>query len=93
VTIADLFVGSVAITLGVAALFAAIANLGVFYQLTKIQWIERKGGRRAARITYVILGLLLVALGIAILMGFGPNAHNPPGEAGGLRILRTTSQE
>ena len=70
---ADLFVGSVAILLGITGVAAALFNSDASFQIAKARWIERRGGRRAARSVYAIVGLLLIVLGIAIAAGFGPN--------------------
>ena len=56
------FVGGVSLTLGVLALVAAIQNKDCYYQLPKIQWIERRYGRMAARGFYAVLGVLMVSL-------------------------------
>ena len=69
----ELFVGAVSIALGVAGVVAAIRNWDSYYQLDKVRWLETVWGRRAARIVYGFLGMLLIALGVAIALGFGPN--------------------
>jgi hypothetical protein len=69
-----LFVGGVSITLGMTAIVVSIGNWDACYRLAKIRWIESWGGRRAARWSYALIGVALIALGIAIATGFGPNA-------------------
>jgi hypothetical protein len=69
-----LFVGGVAVALGVTALLVSVGNWDACYRFSKIRWVESRGGRAAARCTYAVLGALLVMLGIAIALGFGPNA-------------------
>lgn len=69
----DLFVGGLAILLGIAGIAAALVNSDASFRIAKAQWIERWGGRGAARAVYAVVGLLLVVLGIAIAAGFGPN--------------------
>lgn len=79
-SIADIFVGSVALVLGIAALVAALFNLEAAFQLPKAQAIENRYGRRGARICFAVLGLLLVGLGCLALVGFAPNAENQSGQ-------------
>jgi hypothetical protein len=69
----DVFVGVVAIGIGLFALLAAIFNWDWSYRLWKARWVEARFGRRGARVFYVILGLAMIALGVAIAVGFGPN--------------------
>lgn len=69
----ELFVGAVAIVLGVAGLIAAVANRDSYYRLDKVRWFETVWGRRGARLMYGVIGALLIALGITIAFGFGPN--------------------
>ncbi len=70
----QLFVGGTAIALGVLSVTAGASNLDVFFQMTKIRWIETCGGRTLARATYAMIGVTLIGLGIAIAMGFAPNS-------------------
>ena len=69
----DVFVGAVAICIGLFALLSAIFNWDWSYRLWKARWAEARFGRRGARVFYVILGLAMIALGVAIAVGFGPN--------------------
>lgn len=68
----DVFVGAVAIGIGIFALLSGVLNWEWSYRLWKARWVEARFGRRAARAFYVILGLSMIALGIAIAAGFGP---------------------
>ena len=70
----QLFVGATSIALGVLSVAAGASNLDVFFQFTKIKWIEMRGGRALARATYAMVGVTLIGLGIAIAMGFAPNS-------------------
>ena len=74
----ELFVGCVAVLLGAVGLIAAIANWDVFFQFSKVRWIESIGGRRLARAFFALVGALLIALGFAIAGGFGPNKSRSP---------------
>jgi hypothetical protein len=89
---ADVFVGIVAMVIGVASLAAAVTNREYFYQFPKIRWIEKKGGRAAARAFYTLLGVLLILLGAAIACGFRFNLMRPstPLESG-VRSLESRS--
>ena len=69
----ELFVGVVAIALGVLAVAAAIGNWDCCFQSAKVRWIETLGGRRTARAIYAFVGVALIVLGVAIALGFGPN--------------------
>jgi hypothetical protein len=75
----DLFVGSVSIGLGVLALVAALFNWNASYQLDKARWLEDQWGRSTLRWIYALVGLVLVALGVAIAAGIGPPASKPSG--------------
>ena len=66
-------VGAVSVVLGLTGLVAAIGNWDRYYQLDKVRWLETFWGRRGVRLIYGVVGMLLIALGVAIAMGFGPN--------------------
>lgn len=70
----QLFVGGTSIVLGVLSVAAGASNHEAFFQLTKIKWIEKRGGRAMARATYALVGVTLIGVGIAIAMGFAPNS-------------------
>lgn len=72
-TYQDLFVGAVAVALGVLGLLASIRNWELCYRSWKTEWIEALGGRLAVRAVYAMLGLGLIGLGLAIASGFAPN--------------------
>jgi hypothetical protein len=72
----EILVGAVAIVLGGVCLAAAIFNWPWSYELHKTRFLERLFGRTGARIFFALLGLGLIALGIAIALGFAPNATN-----------------
>ena len=67
--VADLFVGGVAVALGIGGLFAALANGDAYYSSAKIRWIERVAGGSFARILFALIGLALIAIGLAIAIG------------------------
>ncbi len=69
----DIFVGVVAIGIGLFALFSAACNWDWSYRLWKARYMEARFGRRGARIFYAMLGAAMIALGVAIALGFGPN--------------------
>ena len=69
-TAMDWFVGALAILLGAACLIGGALNAEAFYQLPKMRWIERHGGRAAARLVYILLGVGLIVLGTAIARGW-----------------------
>lgn len=66
---ADLFVGAVAIAIGLFVSSAALFNWDWYYQLHKARWIESIWGRSGARVFFGILGLGLIVLGAAIATG------------------------
>jgi hypothetical protein len=66
----DLLVGGISILLGSACLVVSVAPLEWLYQLPKVQWIERKGGRVAARVFYGVLGCALIAWGAIVASGW-----------------------
>jgi hypothetical protein len=67
-------VGGTSIAIGLLSVAAGASNLDAFYQVTKIKWIETRGGRALARTAYAMVGVTLIALGIAIAMGYAPNS-------------------
>lgn len=69
----DLFVGSVAIALGSTAIAAAAINWEGAFRLRTARRIEKQFGRPTARWFYAGLGVALIALGLLIMSGFGPN--------------------
>jgi len=70
----QIFVGGTSIALGAISIAASASNHEAFFQLTKIKWIEMRGGRSLARAIYALIGVTLVGLGVAIAMGFAPNS-------------------
>lgn len=66
----DLLMAVVALLLASLAWVAAVRNRDCDYRFRKIRWIDQRWGRRTARLVYVVMGLLLVALGLAILCGW-----------------------
>jgi hypothetical protein len=71
---ADFFMGGLAISLGIVSLLASMLNWETAYQLSKAQWLESRLGRTGVRLSFAALGAVLIALGIAIAIGFAPNA-------------------
>lgn len=69
----ELFVGSVAIALGLLALAAGVLSWQAAFELRTIQRLERRCGRNVTRAILALAGLALIALGVAIALGFGPN--------------------
>lgn len=65
----DLFVGTVAIALGLFVSLSAVFNWDWYYQLHKARWIESICGRSGARVFFGVLGLVLIVLGAAIASG------------------------
>jgi small neutral amino acid transporter SnatA (MarC family) len=70
---ADVFVGSVAVGLGLFFLLVALFNWEWYFSVRSARLVGRLLGRTGARIFYMLLGAGLVTLGIAIACGFGPN--------------------
>jgi hypothetical protein len=66
----DILMAVVALLLASFAFAAAARNREQDYRLRKIHWIDQRWGRRAARAVYAVVGLLLMASGIAILCGW-----------------------
>ena len=66
----DLLVGIVAVAIGIGAMLAAASDRQWCYRLRAARWIESRWGRRAARAFYVLMGLAMIALGVAIALGF-----------------------
>jgi small neutral amino acid transporter SnatA (MarC family) len=66
----DLLMAAVALLLALLALMAAAGSREQYYRLPKVRWIDERWGRKAARVWYAIMGLLLAALGVAILSGW-----------------------
>jgi hypothetical protein len=87
--IQDVFVGTVSVGVGLSALLSAVFNWDWSYRFWMARWVESRFGRRGARIFYTILGALMVALGVAIALGFGPN-KSPERQASRFSILQDT---
>lgn len=66
----DLFVGAVAILLGVFMLGSALTNWDWYYSVPTARWLQRRFGRTGARIVHTLLGFGLIVLGLAITQGF-----------------------
>jgi len=70
---ADWIVGAVAIMLGLVLCYSAAASRPQMYDLPKIRWLESRMGRRATQAIIVLLGVLLVAVGVAVALGWKMN--------------------
>jgi small neutral amino acid transporter SnatA (MarC family) len=66
----DILMAAIALVLALLAFKAALGNRDHYYRLPKVRWIDERWGRRAARVWYAVMGLLLTALGVAILSGW-----------------------
>jgi hypothetical protein len=60
------FVGGVAVLLGLWALIAAVLNHEASFQLSKAKWLQACFGRGMTRGIYLVIGVLLIALGVYI---------------------------
>ncbi len=69
----ELFVGSVAVALGLFFFFVAVSNWEWYFSLRSAKILQRCFGRIGARVFYLLLGTGMVVLGVAITLGFGPN--------------------
>ncbi len=65
----DLLVGAVAIAVGLFLTTCAVTNWQWYYSVRTAQWLQRALGRTGARLFHALLGLGLIALGIAIALG------------------------
>lgn len=65
----DLFIGAVAILCGSLLVTAAVANWPWYYSLRSARFLESKLSRTGARIAHCLLGLTLIALGLAVAAG------------------------
>lgn len=53
---------------GLAAIVAALTNNETAFQSKRVQWIEKRWGRNAARTAYAVVGVLLIALGVSFIV-------------------------
>lgn len=65
----DLFVGGLAIAMGVGLIVAAALGSEAPFRLPKLRWLESKIGRGRSRLALAALGLVLIALGALIAAG------------------------
>ena len=65
----DLFVGGVAIALGVGLVFVAAIGSDAPFRLPKMKWLESQIGRAGSRGFLAVLGAGLIVLGILIARG------------------------
>ena len=66
----DLFMAVLALLLAFLAFAAAIHNRDHYYRLPKVRWIDERWGRKTGRAVYADMGLVLLALAVAILCGW-----------------------
>ncbi len=79
--IEELFVGAVTFGTGMFIFVSAASNSRWFFNLPKAKALEEWMGRGKARLLLGGIGLLVVALGVAIAVGYGPNKHKSPRRA------------
>jgi len=70
----DAVVGGVAIALAAALVLAAALDSAWFFSLRKSNWLATRFGRGRARLILAAVGLALAILGVAIMLGWAPNA-------------------
>ncbi len=75
----DLFVGIVAISIGLFLICSAVVNWNWFYSLRTARWLQQLFGKNGARLVHVLLGLILIALGTAIALGYRWTLVGPAG--------------
>jgi hypothetical protein len=68
-TAADYVVGGVAAVLGAVLVLAAVFNWEWSFRLAKVEFIEARWGRNAARLVYALVGCALLGLAAALLSG------------------------
>ena len=66
----DIFVGMITCLAGLVLLFGAASNNQFLLDLHKVRWVINLWGRTGARIFAGVLGLALIALGVAIIRGW-----------------------
>ena len=66
----ELLVGGLAILIGAVAIVAAATNWDDSFRLRLARVVDRRFGRGAARAFYALIGLTLIALGVAIAVGY-----------------------
>ena len=66
----DIFMAVLALSLALLAFMAAVQNRDQYYRLPKVRWVDERWGRKSARVVYAIAGMVLAALGVAILCGW-----------------------
>jgi small neutral amino acid transporter SnatA (MarC family) len=66
----DLFIGIVAMVLGSLLAAAAAVNWSWYYSLRSARFLESRLTRTGARIVHGLLGLGLIAMGLALAAGY-----------------------
>lgn len=74
---ADWIVGAVAITIGVLLCASAAISTEHLYELPKVRWLQQRFGRAATRSMLIVAGVALVAVGIAIALGWKVEWNEP----------------
>jgi hypothetical protein len=69
----DLFVGGLAIVMGVSLIVVAALGSEAPFRLPKLRWLESQIGRGPSRATLAAIGLGLVVLGALIAAGVSPS--------------------
>lgn len=67
---ADWIVGGIAIAIGIVLCACAAISTEHLYELPKVRWLQQRYGRSATRSVLIVAGVALVALGIAIALGW-----------------------
>ncbi|QDU30025.1 hypothetical protein ETAA8_51430 [Anatilimnocola aggregata] len=66
----DAFVGAITCVTGLLFILGAAADSELLLGLHKTRWLTNLWGRNVARVCLSLLGLALIALGIALIRGW-----------------------
>ena len=66
----DVLVGGLSLLLGAVTLLAVATGRDWLYEMRVPRFLKRRYGHGAARVFYVVLGVVLIGLGITVMQGF-----------------------
>ncbi len=86
-TLDEIFVGSLAVFFSLIGFSIGVGPWNAPYQLRTFQRVTQRYGKSKARVLWILISLVFLALGLSVLLGLRPSYASPSAERHGLERL------